>query len=68
LPRAKNTVETEPIKLSTTPEVCAQLDKLIATGLFGKNRSEAAEQLLREKLRELLVQGWPGAAAGGKRR
>lgn len=58
MPRSKNPVETEAVKLSTTPQVCGLLDKLAEQGLFGKNRSEVAEQLLREKLRELTEGGW----------
>ena len=58
MPRKRNAVQTEELKLSTTPNVCDQLDILAKTGLFGKNRSEVAEQLLREKLRELVLQGW----------
>jgi hypothetical protein len=61
--RAGNAVGTEVLKLSTTSEVCAQLDRLATTGLFGKNRSEVAEQLLREKLREHMLQGWTGPKA-----
>lgn len=58
MPRKANAVATETLKLSTTPQTLAALDELVATGLFGKTRTEAAEQLLRERLRELVNQEW----------
>ena len=66
--RAQNPVDTEALKISTTPEVRAELDRLVATGLFGKNRSEAAEQLLRERLRQLMLEGWTEAHSPARRR
>lgn len=39
-------------------ELLSQLDHLVATGYFGRNRTEVAEGLLRSKIRELKVQGW----------
>jgi len=51
--RTRNTVPTAELKLSTTDQVVAYLEKLARTGMFGKNPSEVAEQLLREKLREI---------------
>lgn len=42
------------IELRTTNQVVDALDKLVETGYFGRTRAEAAEQLLREKLRELI--------------
>ncbi len=68
MPRTPNPVDTEPLKLSTTPEVCTELDHLLATGLFGKTRSEAAEQLLRERVRQLVLEGWTAADGPGGRR
>jgi hypothetical protein len=55
--RPSNTVQTQIVKLSTTSEVCRELDALAARGLFGKTRSEVAELLMRERLREVLLQG-----------
>jgi hypothetical protein len=56
---SRPSVDTEVVKLSTTAAVCGQLDQLVDTGMFGKTRAEVAEQLLREKLRELIEKGWP---------
>ncbi|MFH0899259.1 MAG: hypothetical protein V2A73_01390 [Pseudomonadota bacterium] len=40
------------------PVVMAALRRLVETGLFGKNIEAVAEELLREKVRELSLQGW----------
>lgn len=55
--RTPNSVDTSTLKLSTTPQICRALDDLVATGIFGKTRSEVAERLLAEKLREIMLQG-----------
>ena len=64
---------TEKLHLSTTPQVLAALDALIRTGLFGKTRTEIAEELLRVKVRETVTEGWleraqSGAVSPGRRR
>jgi len=51
-------VKTSPLKLSTTPQVIARLDALALTGLYGKNGTEVAEELLRLKLREVEIPTW----------
>jgi pyruvate/oxaloacetate carboxyltransferase len=56
--RTQNTVPTEKLHLSTTPQVLAALDGLVKTGMFGKTRTEVAEELMRLKLRDLVTQGW----------
>lgn len=56
--RRQNHVETVPLKLSTTPHVIKALERLVRTGKFGKTPSEAAEELLRAKLREVELEGW----------
>jgi hypothetical protein len=62
--RTENEVDTAFVKLSTTPAVCRELDALVKTGLFGKSRAEVAEQLLRERLREVIHAGWTKRNAG----
>lgn len=64
MPRARNRTATEIIRISTTPRVCRELESLAQTGLFGKNPSEVAEQLLRDRVRELVLQGWPNSDRG----
>jgi hypothetical protein len=49
------------LKLSTTPQVIARLDALALTGLYGKNGTEVAEELLRMKLREVEIPTWAEA-------
>src|SRR6267142_1819961 len=53
MPRTRNAVDTVKLQLSTTPQVVKALETLATTGKFGKNASEAAEELLRLKLRGL---------------
>ena len=56
--RTRNAVDTVKLQLSTTPQVLKALADLASTGKFGKNASEAAEELLRTKLREIEREGW----------
>ncbi len=58
MPRTRNPVETELVKISTTPWAVRTLDKLAKTGRFGKNAAQVAEELLRAKLREVEKEGW----------
>jgi hypothetical protein len=65
MPRDKNTVSTAKVHLSTTPQVLSSLDALVKTGLFGKTRTEVAEELLRLKVREAVAEGWVERAGQG---
>lgn len=58
MPRTRNAVETETVKISTTPWVKQALARLARTGRFGKAPSEVADELLRAKLREIELEGW----------
>jgi hypothetical protein len=58
VPRGKNSIDTEKLAISTTAEVSSALDRLVKTGLFGKTRAEVAEALLRERLRDVIREGW----------
>ena len=59
--RLKNSVDTKQITLSVTPAIYDSLEKLSVTGYYGKNPSETAAELLREKLREMFTKpGLPG--------
>ena len=51
--KRKNAEPTLKIRISTHPKVGPLLDQLVTRGLYGKNRSEVAEEHLRLKLREL---------------
>lgn len=51
--RTPNRTRTSYLKLATTEQVVDRLDELVAGGLWGKTRSEVAESLVREKLRQL---------------
>jgi hypothetical protein len=41
------------LTLETSQPVFEALEQMVATGLFGRNVCEAAEQLMRERLREV---------------
>jgi hypothetical protein len=51
--RKKNDIPTVKLEISTTEQVVTDLRNLVTTGYFGKNTAEAAEQILRERLRTL---------------
>lgn len=55
MPRKKNDLSTKVLRISTTPRVIELLEELVATGLYGKNPAEAADRLLTEKLREIIL-------------
>ena len=52
-----NTIRTVQIRISTTPRVQAYLEQLVLTGLYGKNRADAAERLLSQALSGLINDG-----------
>lgn len=51
--RRKNQLDTATITISTTPPVERMLERLVETGLFGKNTAEATERIVTEALRRL---------------
>ncbi len=57
MPRAKNTVETVQITISTTQRIRDLLESLTEDGMYGRNVAETASMLLQEKMRELRRQG-----------
>jgi len=52
--RPTHEVETVEFKVTTTRVVLEDLKRLVASGYFGKSYNEAAEQFVRERLREML--------------
>ncbi len=52
--RRPNSVKTAKITLSTTPQVVAYLERLVTTGLYGKNSADAAERLVARGIETLL--------------
>lgn len=55
--RTKNTVESVRFEITTTRRVLEDLEALAATEYYGKNRNEAAEEILRTHLRQLISSG-----------
>lgn len=54
LGRPPHEIETVEFKIATTKVVLEDLKRLVKTGYFGKSYNEAAEHLVRERLRQLL--------------
>ena len=52
--RNLNKIETVTITISTTPPVKRYLEKLVVTGLYGKNAADAAERLIAQGLERLI--------------
>lgn len=50
------------VTIRSTERVVTELDRLAQMGLFGKTRSEVAEELMRLQLRDLHREGWLDAA------
>ena len=57
MPRSPNARPTVKVTISTSPALLQDLNKVVATGYFGNTRSEAAERLLAEAIRNLLREG-----------
>lgn len=50
---SKDRNDPQRITIETSAHVVAMLDDLVASGLYRATRGEVAEELLREKLREI---------------
>lgn len=64
------TAENEPetLELEVTPQVVAYLEGLVSTGLYGVTVEEAAERLMCQEIRRLIVEGYIRKRTdGGKR-
>jgi hypothetical protein len=48
--RQPNQLPTATLTVSTTPQVLLELERLVATGHFGKNTAEAAERIISSYL------------------
>jgi hypothetical protein len=48
------------LRINVCPEARELLVNLLDTGLFGERIEDVADQLIRERLRELRLQGWFG--------
>lgn len=44
-------------KYRFSPQIANYLDQLVATGLYGKNRTEVVEMLVRDHILRLLKDG-----------
>jgi len=56
--RPKNILKTVILKVSTTEPLMENLEELVATGLFGKNATEAAERLIAKGIHDLQMEGY----------
>jgi hypothetical protein len=69
VPRQKNEVEAESIRVSLTPGILDYLSDLVQTGLFGRTAAAAAERLIELGIKAEINQGTiarrPGALHAG---
>ena len=56
-PRGPNILQTSPIPVSTNEKLEAFLQRIVQTGFYGKNSTEAAERLLAERVKDLFLSG-----------
>lgn len=52
--RPKNQLTSEELRVSASPELVAHLERLVSSGLYGKNPTEAAGRLIEDALYELM--------------
>ena len=57
MPRQKNDLQSVELRMSTTLVVREYLEQLVATGLWGKNVTEAAERMLTTSLVRMIENG-----------
>jgi hypothetical protein len=55
--KKKLSIPTVTITVRTTPTLRDDLDSVVKSGYFGSTRSEAAERLLGEAVRNLIKEG-----------
>jgi hypothetical protein len=74
MPKLPNQLETVTLRLSTTKAVVDYLKELVATGLYGRHHTEAAERIISRGIEQLLQDGTiqkhgpnPGPDHGGRR-
>ena len=56
--KPRNQIKSEPLYITTTPQVRALLERLVESGLYGKNPTEAAERLIARGLEERIGAGF----------
>jgi hypothetical protein len=52
-----NQLRTVSLRISTTSTIVEYLRKLVATGLYGRHHTEAAERLLTQGIERLIQKG-----------
>ena len=55
--RKPNDLPSQELRISTTPQVIGFLGRLVETGLWGKNPTDAAERLIVRSIETLLKEG-----------
>jgi hypothetical protein len=59
--RGPNEIPTVQITISTTPPIKSYLERLVVTGLYGKNAADAAERLVARGIERLIKDNVLGA-------
>lgn len=54
MPKKPNSLPTVTQRVSTNPMVMRYLERLVKTGLYGKNETEVAEHLIRQQIRRMI--------------
>jgi hypothetical protein len=57
MPGKKNILTTVELTISTNQPLVDQLEKLVASGLYGKNSAAAAERLISKGIHDLQREG-----------
>lgn len=57
MPHPINQLKTVQLRISTTQAIVEHLRKLVATGLYGRHHTDAAERLLAHGIERLIQQG-----------
>ena len=55
--KRRNVIPSESLKVTTTPQVRELLNRLVETGLYGKNVPEAAGRLIERALEDRVNTG-----------
>jgi hypothetical protein len=54
MPKPKNQIASEPLRITTTGQVRKYLEQLVLGGLYGKNPAEAAGRLIERGIEDLI--------------
>ena len=56
MPRPKNPIRSDQLRITITPQLREQLESLVQTGLFGMNVNEAVHRLIAEGVKDAFLE------------